>query len=146
MKQIISLKDLPIEKNGKKLILEHNRVRLEDNGIVIKDLACRAGDKIEYTGGDFYILRGPKEKWRKILWDAGLTKGNWRHPNMINTHEVTRSFTVNHGDEKEYSITLWITNTGFMFWYMDYRYPPEVLLYLAQDMVKNMKAQRLKER
>jgi len=140
---LMQMSDLPIVfDNGDILAYDHGHIKLITDGIISKNLPCRAEDRIKFKKRTFYIIRLPKEKWRKILWKVGLTKGNWRHPTMIKTEHCATHAKINGIDDKEnilIFIELWVMKNGFRFWYCPFGKSGCDLETLARTMVDMIK-------
>ena len=133
------VKDLPVVfSNNRIIIYEHGHLKFFVNLVLMKQIPCKPTDKFNYDGKTVFITHAPKIKWKKMLWEVGLSKGNWRHPNMVKEEDIffKREFYCKDQDGNVLgSITYWETHKGFKMWYAQ---PKKVDEKILEEIVCSM--------
>jgi hypothetical protein len=127
-------------KDGKVVIFEHGFVKLFDEKFnLVKEMKSKITDRLDFNGSMIYHQRAPKEKWKRLLWEVGLVKRNWRHPNNIQMRLIDDSFCVeDRSTQVTYSITVYKTGTNALFWHAHVKETPAVILQSMAERVKKI--------
>lgn len=132
--------ELPMSfQDGRYIVYEHGFVKLFNKDILIKEFPAKKEDKIKFAKNTIYKTTAPKERWKKLLWELSLTKGNWRHPKMIKFDDVVVAQKIvcidKEGNENE--LTVWVLKSGFRAWYTKPKMiKPNILLLMAEEVSK----------
>lgn len=133
--------ELPISfQDGRYIVHEHGFVKLFNGNTLVKEFPASKEDRIKFAKNTIFRVQAPKERWRKLLWELCLTKGNWRHPNMIKSEEIVVWKTIicidKEGNENE--LTVWVLKSGFRAWYTKPKMIKQNILLLMVEEVYKM--------
>lgn len=125
-------------KDGTVIIFEDGIIRLYDASFnLLKEMKSKVDDRLDFNGSMVYHQRAPKEKWKRLLWEVGLVKRNWRHPNNIRMKLVEDSFCVeDRSTGITYGITVYRTTSNALFWHAHVKETPILIL---QDLAERVK-------
>ena len=137
-KAVFYCSQMPVGLGDYMLIYEKSHVKLFLGQELVKEFSCRMGDKVVWDGKRLFRINAPKLGWKKYLWGVNLTKGNFRHPNMIakeGKFAPEKTTIVKFKDDEKGGIIAWRLNNGFVYWYAYAKsYSEEELTLLAKHM------------